>query len=97
MMAQLEMIAKTTAHLDFDATFAREFAQIGGISIDYAVMEQAENVVLIEAPFDWDDLGSWQALARQRGQDAEGNTIAATIWASRPPAPSFTARTRKTI
>ena len=77
MMARLQSIAHAYGSPEFDTTFAREFAQIGGISIDYAVMEHAENVVLIEAPFDWDDLGSWQALARQRGQDADGNTIAA--------------------
>jgi mannose-1-phosphate guanylyltransferase len=33
--------------------------------------------VVIEAPFEWDDVGSWQALSRLRGTDAEGNTIAA--------------------
>ena len=55
----------------------REFAAIRGISIDYAVMEQADDVAVIEAPFSWDDLGSWQALARLRGEDADGNTVAA--------------------
>jgi mannose-1-phosphate guanylyltransferase len=32
-------------------------------------------VAVIEAPFDWDDLGNWQSLARLRGADAAGNTI----------------------
>ncbi len=77
MVEHLQVIAQAHGTPEFEEVFAREFAAIRGISIDYAVMEQAENVVLIEAPFDWDDLGSWQALARQRGQDAEGNTIAA--------------------
>ena len=31
---------------------------------------------MVEAPFDWDDLGTWQAVARQSPADAEGNTIA---------------------
>ncbi len=77
MMARLETIAHASGSPEFDVKFAQEFAQIDGISIDYAVMEKAENVVLIEAPFDWDDLGSWQALARQRGHNADGNTIVA--------------------
>ena len=38
-------------------------------------MEHAQDVAMIEAPFDWDDLGSWQALARQCEQDEQGNTI----------------------
>jgi len=75
MVAHLQTIADRFGTAEFAEVFASEFAQIGGISIDFAVMEHAENVVLIEAPFDWDDLGSWQALARQRGTDEAGNTI----------------------
>jgi len=40
------------------------------------VMEHAEEVVVVEAPFAWDDVGSWQSLARLRGTDEQGNTIA---------------------
>ncbi len=58
----------------FAETFSREFAAIRGKSIDYAVMEHYDDVVVIEAPFNWDDLGSWRALARLHGTDAEGNT-----------------------
>ncbi len=57
------------------AVFAEEFAAIKGISIDYAVLEHARDVVVIEAPFTWDDLGGWSAVARQRGSDAAGNTV----------------------
>ena len=45
------------------------------MSIDYAVMEHAQDVAVIEAPFAWDDVGSWLAMARLRGADANGNTI----------------------
>jgi len=31
--------------------------------------------VVIEAPFSWDDVGSWQALERLCGSNSEGNTI----------------------
>ncbi len=34
-------------------------------------------MLVIEAPFAWDDVGSWQALARLRGSDENGNTILA--------------------
>jgi mannose-1-phosphate guanylyltransferase len=34
-------------------------------------------VVVIEAPFDWDDVGSWRALERLHASDADGNVIAA--------------------
>ena len=58
-----------------DEVFAAEFAAIRGISIDYAVLEHAPDVAVIEAPFGWDDLGGWSAVARQRGADDRGNTV----------------------
>ncbi len=60
---------------DFPDVFRTEFENIQGTSIDYAVMERAEEVVVIEAPFSWDDVGTWQSLARLRGTDADGNTL----------------------
>jgi len=77
MFARLEAIESAAGSDDFDTVFHREFAAIVGKSIDYAVMERADDVAVIEAPFQWDDLGSWQSLARLRGADEAGNTIAA--------------------
>jgi mannose-1-phosphate guanylyltransferase len=54
--------------------FDREFTAIRGKSIDFAVMERYSPVVVIEAPFTWDDVGSWQSLARTVGSDDAGNT-----------------------
>jgi mannose-1-phosphate guanylyltransferase len=45
------------------------------ISIDYAVMEHAPEVLVVQASFGWDDVGSWLALERMHPQDADGNTI----------------------
>jgi mannose-1-phosphate guanylyltransferase len=49
------------------------FPGLESISVDYAVLERAENVAVLEAPFDWDDLGSWGAWARRQARDAAGN------------------------
>lgn len=51
----------------------RIFEQIRNVSIDYALMEKASKVGVIEADFAWDDLGSWDALPRSRGTDEAGN------------------------
>lgn len=75
MHVHLRAIASRLGESDFAEVFEREFEMIRGKSIDYAVMEQYPDVVVVEAPFDWDDVGSWQSLARTRGQDADGNTI----------------------
>ena len=54
---------------------AQQFPGLKSISIDYAVLERTQNVVVIEAPFQWDDVGSWLSLPRLNGSDASGNTI----------------------
>lgn len=75
MYAHIEKIQQAIGNPDFPEVFQNEFAAIVGKSIDYAVMENAEEVVVIEAPFEWDDVGSWLALPRLRGTDDDGNTI----------------------
>lgn len=75
MLAHLQKIVDAWDAKDRDAVFEREFAAIQPISIDYAVMEHATEVAVIEAPFDWDDLGGWQSLARLVGQDQANNTV----------------------
>ena len=52
---------------------AKEYPEIRKVSIDYALMEKARNVVVADGSFAWDDLGSWTALARHLKADAEGN------------------------
>lgn len=73
--AGLNEIRQTIGTSEFPKSFEREFAGIGGKSIDFAVMERYPNVVVVEAPFAWDDLGNWPALARTRGVDEQGNTV----------------------
>ncbi len=74
-LAHLQTIAAAWDTPDRDRVFAEEFAAIKGVSIDYAVLEHADDVAVIEALFGWDDLGGWSAVARQRGGDAAGNTV----------------------
>jgi mannose-1-phosphate guanylyltransferase len=77
MFAHLQAIVAAGDQPDYLQVFEREFTAIQGISIDYAVMEHAQDVAVIEAPFRWDDVGSWQSIARLRGADGDGNTIVA--------------------
>ena len=60
-----------------DEAIAGAYADLGKISIDFAVMERATNVRVVEASFDWDDVGSWLAMERLLEQDEAGNTVLA--------------------
>jgi mannose-1-phosphate guanylyltransferase len=56
---------------------AKEYPDIKKISIDYALMEHAQNVIVADGVFEWDDLGAWNALARHLKADPEGNCAVA--------------------
>lgn len=45
------------------------------ISIDYAVMERADNVHVVPAKFSWSDVGSWPSVAKAHTSDASGNSM----------------------
>jgi mannose-1-phosphate guanylyltransferase len=45
------------------------------ISIDFAVLENAENVLVVKGDLIWDDVGSWNALERYKSKDADNNVV----------------------
>jgi len=49
------------------------FPTLPRISIDYAIMEKERRVLVVEAGFDWDDVGSWPAIAKYLRDEGEGN------------------------
>ena len=51
------------------------FERLPKISVDYAIMEQAADVLAIKAEFDWDDVGAWTALPTHLGKNENENTI----------------------
>jgi mannose-1-phosphate guanylyltransferase len=75
MYEHLAAIAEAADSPRFGDVLDHQFEAIVGKSIDFAVMEHYDQVSVIEAPFQWDDVGSWQALARLHGTDEQGNTL----------------------
>ena len=49
------------------------------ISIDYAVMERASDVVVLSGDFGWSDIGSWKAVAEEFERDVRGNTTSGDV------------------
>lgn len=80
--AALEVFAKTIGTKREAAALKRLYAGTESISIDYAVMEKAPNIAAVRATFDWDDVGSWHALARHLKADTAGN-VANGVFAGR--------------
>ena len=73
--ARLLKLRNTIGTPQWNEVLAAEFPAMPSISIDYAVLEKAREVYVLPAPFQWDDVGSWQALTRILKSDSEGNTI----------------------
>lgn len=51
------------------------YASAENISIDYAVMEHANNVFVLPATFDWNDLGTWGSLHEKLDKDDNNNAV----------------------
>ena len=57
----------------------KTYSQCKSISIDYAIMEKAENVYVVPGDFGWSDLGSWNALHEIRDKDENNNVIEGSV------------------
>jgi mannose-1-phosphate guanylyltransferase/mannose-6-phosphate isomerase len=51
------------------------FSECPSISIDYAVMERADNTAVVASDFGWSDIGSWKAISELYESDESGNRI----------------------
>jgi mannose-1-phosphate guanylyltransferase len=66
---------------NFTKILRDRFSELPRISFDYAIMEKADRVLVVEAGFDWDDVGSWRAVSKYFKNDAEGNAANGEITA----------------
>ncbi|MDP6631354.1 MAG: sugar phosphate nucleotidyltransferase [Kiritimatiellia bacterium] len=71
MARRLEAVTDTP---EFTAALEKEYSKLEKISIDFALMEKAGNIVMARGRFRWDDIGSWEALKNHFHADRDGNT-----------------------
>lgn len=65
---------------DFENVLKREFEKLESISIDFGVLEHADNCMVVDAkPFGWNDVGSWDAWAHHFIPDKSGNVCCGEI------------------
>ncbi len=75
MYEQLEAIERAIGTEQEEAAVNEAFGAMQSISIDYGVMEKAENVYVLPSSFGWDDVGSWLAVGRINPGNEAGNVI----------------------
>jgi len=76
-----DFISQLRAPGNFETTLNERFTKLPRISFDYAIMEKADRVLVVEAGFDWDDIGSWRAVASYFEKDKQGNAANRAITA----------------
>ncbi len=55
------------------------FEAVTSITIDVGVLERSQAVAVVPGNFDWDDIGTWEALARVRPRDENGNVVVGPV------------------
>ena len=71
----LRRLAQWADAARFEQELDHAFPGLESISVDYAVLEHAPNALMLEARFDWDDVGSWNAWGRHQPHDTRGNVL----------------------
>jgi mannose-1-phosphate guanylyltransferase len=75
LYTELAKIDKALGTPQYQSTLETVYGLIRGTSIDYGVMEKAEQVYVIPGSFGWNDIGSWDEVFRVSGKDDNGNSF----------------------
>lgn len=79
----LEKIEASLDSDDFESVLTQVYGQLRSISIDYGVMEKADNVYVIKAEFYWNDVGSWEAVYEVSEKNEDGNVIIGDVYSEK--------------
>ena len=71
-----------TEDLDFIRVDTEAFAECESISVDYAVMEKADNAMVVPFKAGWSDIGSWDAVHSISEKDENGNATSCLLYTS---------------
>jgi len=63
----------------YNEQLAKLYCAIDGISIDYGIMEKAENIFVVKGNFQWNDLGGWEQVYELSEKDASGNATVGNV------------------
>lgn len=72
-------IKEAIGHENEKSILTEKFQLCEAISVDYGVMERAEDIFVLPGDFGWDDVGSWLAVERIKKTDDEGNVLTGNV------------------
>jgi mannose-1-phosphate guanylyltransferase len=75
LLVLLDIPAAAKSCEDLHALLAAVYPTLRKVSVDYAVMERADNIVMAHGAFGWDDVGTWPAVAGHFAADAKNNVV----------------------
>lgn len=81
LFADLQELQPYMDSAELEGGIARIYPDLESISIDYGVMEKANNVVMLPADFGWNDLGTWASMAQIWPKDEQHNAFLGNVMA----------------
>ena len=79
LYADLRKIQADFGKPSYNETLDTIYRAVKGISVDYGIMEHADNIFLVEGNFDWNDLGSWESVYLTDKKDENGNAVSGEV------------------
>jgi mannose-1-phosphate guanylyltransferase len=76
---QLDRVAPTIGTPGYHAALELAYGVTRSISIDYGVMEKAQQVFVVRGDFGWSDVGSWDEVVRLTPVDDDGNSLRGSV------------------
>jgi mannose-1-phosphate guanylyltransferase len=79
MYEELMKLKKVLGAPGWEEALMAGYEAMENVSIDYAVMEKAEKVLMLEGDFGWNDVGSWEAVYQLEPKDEQGNCLSGSV------------------
>ncbi|AGB18544.1 mannose-1-phosphate guanylyltransferase [Thermoanaerobacterium thermosaccharolyticum] len=79
LYSALNVIKENFDSDEIEKILYEEYSKLESISIDYGIMEKANNVYVVPGDFGWDDVGSWTSIERLYEKDENGNVIKGNV------------------
>jgi mannose-1-phosphate guanylyltransferase len=78
---ELNKLDEYWAQPDWEEALRKAYVAMENVSIDYAIMERADRVLMLEGDFGWNDMGSWEAVYQLETKDEEANCLKGPVLA----------------